>query len=51
MGTGDRRCQCKRIDASPSCEGEVMEDPKCKAFCWKAYCQCPVQCGIDHTGD
>lgn len=46
-------CQCKRM-AQPTAEDkccektkpeEIREDTKCKVYCHKDHCTCPVQCG------
>jgi len=41
----DHKCSCKRMDSDELCEGEPQEDAKCKVWCHKDHCRCPVVCG------
>src|SRR3990167_7565384 len=38
-----KRCACHRIDTSPLCEGEPIEDnAQCLVACHKQHCHCQV---------
>lgn len=39
-----KRCACHRVDTSPLCEGEPIEDNACKVYCFKSHCHCLVVC-------
>lgn len=40
-----KRCVCHRIDTSPDCEAEPIEDnSQCLVACFKAHCHCQVHC-------
>lgn len=39
-----KKCSCERLDTSDNCEGPVSEDRKCKVWCHKQACHCPIAC-------
>lgn len=45
----DHKCACHRECVKPAPGGEgggtVIEDPKCKVYCHKEHCACPIKCG------
>lgn len=49
----DHKCECKKTCAKPTDEDGnavegpmvVTEDTKCKVWCHKDHCACPVKCG------
>ena len=40
-----KRCACHRVDTSPDCESDPIEDnAQCLVACHKAHCHCDVVC-------
>jgi len=45
----NHKCDCHRECVKPSPDSDapatVVEDPKCKVYCHKEHCACPIKCG------
>ncbi len=41
----DHNCACHRTCEHRDDGGiEVKEDPKCRSFCYRDHCSCPIEC-------